>query len=53
VPTQVTEEDFWREFLMKNNKYSTEVFGGNNPLFIPFSTDEMEYDEIYVNDNLK
>lgn len=53
VPTMSTlqEQDFWKEFLMKNNKYQTEIFGGNNPLFIPSVTDEMVYDEIYVNDN--
>ena len=38
---------------MKNNKYQTTAFGGNNPIFIPFKTDEKEYDEIYVNDNIK
>ena len=47
-----TEPGFWKEFLMKNNKYQTVVFGGNNPIFVPFTTDEKEYDEIYVNNNL-
>ena len=53
VPCHHTELEFWQEFLMKNNKYQTEVFGGNNPIFVPFETDEIEYDDIYVNDNLK
>ena len=28
------------------------MFGGNNPIFLPFHTDEIEYDEIYVNGNI-
>jgi hypothetical protein len=47
-----SEKAFWEEFLMKNNKYQTLVFGGNNPLFVPFFTNEKDYDEIYVNNNL-
>jgi hypothetical protein len=50
---QYSEETFWNEFLKKNNKYQTVVFGGNNPVFIPFTTNEKEYDEIYVNNNIK
>ena len=47
----MTEQKFWREFLIKNNKYSTIAFGGNNPLFIPFTTIEKVYDEIHINNN--
>ena len=47
-----SENEFWEEFLKKNNKYTTEVFGGNNPIFLPFATDEIEYDEIYINGNV-
>jgi len=60
----LTEEEFWlnneyalieeigHNFLKKNNKYRTIVFGGNNPIFIPGHTDEKLYDEMYVNNNL-
>lgn len=34
-----------------NNKYQTIVFGGNNPIFIPGMTNELKYDEIYINEN--
>lgn len=28
------------------------MFGGNNPIFIPSRTDEKEYEDIYVNENI-
>ena len=52
-PNRQSEEEFWSEFLKMNNKYQTIVFGGNNPLFIPGVTDEMKYDEVYVNENFQ
>jgi len=52
VPKHENENDFWTNFLKKNNKYRTIVFGGNNPIFIPGHTDEKLYDEMYVNNNL-
>ena len=47
----MSEKQFWREFLIKNNKFLTIAFGGNNPLFIPMMTIEKDYDEIYINNN--
>ena len=47
------ESEFWLEFLDKNFKYKTEIFGGNNPLFIPYKTDEKSYEDKYIhNQNL-
>jgi hypothetical protein len=43
VPLNISEEEFWVEFLRKNNKYHTVVFGGSNPLFIPHNT-ELKYE---------
>lgn len=39
--------EFWTEFLEKNLKYQTEPFGGNNPVFIPFVTNESTYQDRY------
>lgn len=41
--SQFTQEEFWEEFLKKNNQHQTIVFGGNNPLFLPGTTNETEY----------
>ena len=35
VPEHNTDEECWDDFLKKNNKYQTVVFGGNNPIFYP------------------
>ena len=43
-----TNEEFWTEFLNKNLLYQTEPFGGNNPLFVPFRTEEKDYEDRYV-----
>ena len=43
-----TNDEFWGEFLSKNLLYQTEPFGGNNPLFIPFRTEEKDYEDRYV-----
>ena len=43
MESQFTEEEFWSEFLKKNNKYQTIIFGGNNPMFKPGTTDEKVY----------
>lgn len=51
MPQKLSEQAFWREFLIKNNKFQTIAFGGNNPLFVPFTTIEKDYDEIYINNN--
>ena len=40
VPLKKSEQEFWEEFLKKNLQNKTEIFGGNNPLFIPYRTDE-------------
>ena len=37
--------------MKKNNKYHTVVFGGSNPLFIPFGTDETIYLDSYYGNN--
>jgi len=38
--------------MKKNNKYSTILFNGNNPVYVPFLTDDKLYDEVYVNNNV-
>jgi len=43
-----TNDEFWAEFLSKNLLYQTEPFGGNNPLFIPYRTEEKDYEDRYV-----
>jgi hypothetical protein len=53
VPLKTSEKEFWQVFLNKNFQYRTEIFGGNNPLFVPFNTDEKEYEDKYIhNPNL-
>ena len=47
MPLHINEIEFWIEFLKKNNKYHTVVFGGNNPIFIPFGTNEKQYVDSY------
>lgn len=44
----MSEKDFWEEFLKKNLANRTEIFGGNNPLFIPYATDEKDYEDRYI-----
>jgi len=46
---KVSDKEFWREFLVKNNQFQTLVFGGNNPIFIPFFTNEKEYEDLKNN----
>ena len=48
MPLKKTEKDFWEEFLKKNLAFKTEIFGGSNPLFIPFLTDEKDYEDRYI-----
>lgn len=48
VPIRSNEKEFWDEFLKKNFEYKTEIFGGNNPIFIPFTTDAKNYEDIYI-----
>lgn len=48
VPLRCKERDFWDEFLKKNFQFKTEIFGGNNPIFIPFSTDTKNYEDLYI-----
>lgn len=46
------EEEFWTEFLKKNNKYQTVIFGGINPIFVPYKTNEKKYiDRFYGNES--
>ncbi len=51
VPQKKSENAFWSEFLKQNYKKQTEIFGGNNPIFIPFVTDETHYDDQYIVNN--
>ena len=44
----ITSKAFWQEFLEKNLKYQTVPAGGNNPVFIPFVTNEQTYEDKYV-----
>jgi len=45
-----SEREFWDYFLKKNYEYKTEVFGGENPVFIGFTErDEKEFQDKYVN----
>eukprot|EP00347_Sterkiella_histriomuscorum_P007678 403347993 len=48
VPLRCSESEFWDEFLKKNFQYKTEIFGGNNPIFIPFQTDTKNYEDLYI-----
>jgi hypothetical protein len=48
VPLKVSEREFWEEFLKKNLENRTEIFGGNNPLFIPYVTNENDYEDRYI-----
>lgn len=48
MPLKVQEKDFWEEFLKKNLAFRTEIFGGNNPLFVPYLTDEKDYEDRYI-----
>jgi hypothetical protein len=45
VPLKRSAKDFWEEFLRKNLFYQTEVFKGHDPVYIPFITDVVEYDD--------
>lgn len=45
VPLKISEGEFWSEFLNKNYQYRTEIFNGNNPIFIPFHHDEKVYED--------
>lgn len=42
------ESDFWGEFLARNNEYRTEIFGGHNPVFVPYLTDASDYQDKYI-----
>jgi hypothetical protein len=48
VPLKSTEGEFWQVFLSKNFQYNTEIFLGNNPIFVPFKTDERNYTDKYI-----
>ena len=47
-----TNSEFWTEFLKKNLQYQTGPFGGNNPVFIPFKTDEQKYEDKYIHNEM-
>jgi len=47
VPLKKSAKDFWEKFLQQNLHYRTQVFKGNNPVFIPFTTDERDYEDRY------
>lgn len=40
--------NFWRTFSEKNIEYSTVLFGGNNPIFIPGVTEIHDYEAQYI-----
>lgn len=42
-----TVKEFWEMFLKKNLEYETEIFGGNNPIFVPELTNEKDYQDRY------
>jgi len=42
-----TVKEFWEKFLKKNLEYETEIFGGNNPIFVPELTNEKDYQDRY------
>lgn len=46
--SEKTNEQFWDEFLKKNMQFKTEIFKGMNPVFIPYSTNEKEYEDRYI-----
>ncbi|CDW72894.1 UNKNOWN [Stylonychia lemnae] len=48
VPLRCSEKEFWNEFLSKNFQYKSQIFGGNNPIFVPFSTDINSYEDLYI-----
>ena len=49
VPLKCSEKEFWQIFLKKNYAYKTEIFNkGNNPIFIPFTMDEKDYEDKYI-----
>ncbi len=48
VPLHKTEREFWEEFMKKNLEFKTELFSGVNPVFIPYSTDQKDYEDKYI-----
>jgi hypothetical protein len=48
VPLNMSESKFWLEFLKKNLQYKTEIFGGNNPVFVSFKSDEKDYEDKFI-----
>ena len=47
-----TNREFWNEFLKKNLNFQTEPFGGNNPVFIPFESNEQTFEEKYFSNEM-
>lgn len=47
-----TSRQFWSEFLKKNLNFQTEPFGGNNPVFIPFESNEQTFEEKYFSNEM-
>lgn len=44
------EKEFWETFLKKNFNYKTEIYGGENPVYIGWTeTDEKAYEDKYFN----
>jgi len=48
VPTKCSELEFWDKFLKANYMYKTEIYDGRNPLFVPFKTNEKDYEDKYI-----
>jgi hypothetical protein len=39
---------FWEDFLVHNLQYQTTPFGGHNPIFVPYLTDQKDYEEEFM-----
>lgn len=53
VPLKKSDKEFWEEFMKKNLEYKTELFSGVNPVFIPYTTDERDYEDKYIHNQLQ
>lgn len=53
VPLRKTEKEFWEEFMRKNLEFKTELFSGVNPVFIPYTTDEKDYEDKFIHNQLQ
>ena len=42
------EKDFWQRILKKNEEFRTEIFNGNNPIWVPSICSANEYEKKYI-----